>query len=190
MPSVKAANVLLKEGASVSKTTAALNISGAEMPAGSYNRNRQQFQRPSMSLTGNADFPSMALSDEPDDPAPGEEYPCPKWVFINPGIAKSMDEGWTRWLLKKEYVFDVDTLHDADIAEGDLSQYDSIILPSQSPSEILHGHSVQEMPEQFTGGLGLEGTLALGNITEAGGVLITFDESSDFVIEQFGLPLE
>ena len=45
------------------------------------------------------------------------------------------------------------------------------------------------MPEPFTGGIGLEGTLKLKQFVEAGGTLITFDKASDYAIEQFGLPI-
>src|SRR5690606_23931767 len=88
-----------------------------------------------------------------------------------------------------EYAFDMDTLHDRDIQNGDLSQYDAIILPSQRPGSILHGHSILEMPQEYTGGLGLEGSLALSRFVEDGGTLIAFDQASNFVIDQFGLPL-
>ena len=83
----------------------------------------------------------------------------------------------------------MDTLHDADIKTVDLSKYDAIIIPSQRPKSILHGHSVLSMPEKFTGGVGLDGSMALSNYVQNGGTLIAFDEASDFVIEQFGLPL-
>src|SRR5699024_4879287 len=85
------------------------------------------------------------------------------------GIYKSwiqnIDEGWTYWLMQ-QYNFEVDTLHNADIKNGNLQQYSSIIIPSQSPESILNGYSIQEMPEKYTGGLGPEGTLALKRYTE------------------------
>ena len=54
---------------------------------------------------------------------------------------------------------------------------------------ILHGHSHLTMPEKFTGGLGLEGAMALKNYVENGGRIVALDESSEFVIEHFGLPV-
>lgn len=109
------------------------------------------------------------------------------------GLYKSwvsnMDEGWTRWLLT-EYNFDWDTLHDSDIRTRDLSQYDAIIIPHQSPNGILNGHMKGFMPEQYTGGMGLEGALMLQQYVKNGGTLITFDRASDFVIDQFGLPVK
>ena len=101
----------------------------------------------------------------------------------------SMDEGWTRWLLK-EYSFAVDTLHDADVQSGDLSQYDAIILPHQGASTILNGHREGFMPPEYVGGIGLDGTLALKQYVEGGGTLVALDGASDFVIGQFGLPVE
>ena len=46
------------------------------------------------------------------------------------------------------------------------------------------------MPEEFTGGLGLEGTLALKKFAEQGGTIVALDGASDFAIQQFGLPVE
>jgi len=109
------------------------------------------------------------------------------------GLYKSwdanMDEGWTRWLLD-QYQFDYDTLHDKDMQGKDLSQYNAIIIPDQSPHEILHGHAPNTMPEEYTGGIRLKGALALQKFVEEGGTLITFDEASDFAIQQFGLPVK
>lgn len=109
------------------------------------------------------------------------------------GLYKSwranMDEGWTRWLLD-QYEFVYDTLHDDDIRSASLSQYHAIIIPDQSPTSIMHGHAPHTMPEAFTGGMGLEGALSLKEYVEQGGTLITYDEASDFAIQQFGLPIK
>jgi glutamine amidotransferase-like uncharacterized protein len=45
------------------------------------------------------------------------------------------------------------------------------------------------MPEGLTGGMGLEGAAALKRFVEEGGTLVALDAASDFVIEQFGLPI-
>ena len=111
---------------------------------------------------------------------------------IKLGIYKSwmanMDEGWTRWVLE-QFEFDLDTLHNKDIQTADLSVYDAIIIPSQRANSILHGYSEGFMPPRFTGGIELEGTIALDNYVRQGGVLIGFDAASDYLIEQFGLPV-
>lgn len=112
---------------------------------------------------------------------------------VKVGLYKSwianMDEGWTRWVLEQHH-FDLDTLHNADMRNAvDLLKYDAIILPDQSKNAIMHGWPKDRMPAQFTGGLGLNGVVGLANYVRRGGTLIAFDEASDFVIEQFGLPI-
>jgi len=108
------------------------------------------------------------------------------------GIYKSwvanMDEGWTRWLLE-QYEFPLDTLHDADIRRGDLARYDAVILPDQGAERILHGHAPGTMPQEFVGGIGLEGANALDAYVRNGGTLVALDDASDFAIQQFGLPV-
>jgi len=109
------------------------------------------------------------------------------------GLYKSwqanMDEGWTRWVLE-QYGFPVDTLHNSDVNERDLSQYSAIIFPSQSGKGILNGHMPNTMPKEYAGGIGLSGTLALRKYVENGGRLVALDAASDFFIQQFGLPLK
>ena len=108
------------------------------------------------------------------------------------GLYKSwvanMDEGWTRWILT-EYGFDYDTLHDADIRNGNLRQYDAIIIPDQSANRIAAGHRSGMMPAPYTGGIGLEGSLALKQYVAEGGRIVTFDHASDYAIKQFDLPV-
>lgn len=124
------------------------------------------------------------------DKAPGQQLQPINSVKV--GLYKSwtasMDEGWTRWVLE-QFAFDFDTLHDAQIRTGDLSRYDAIILPSMSPNSILHGHAKGTMPEEFCGGIELDGMQKLADFVRNGGTLITFDESSDLAIEWLGLPV-
>lgn len=112
---------------------------------------------------------------------------------IKVGLYKSwdatIDEGWTRWVLE-QFEFDLDTLHNKDIQGKDLSKYSAIIFPSQSPEEIMIGHRPGTMPEEYVGGVGVEGILSLKNYTNNGGVLIMFDQASDFAIDELGLPVD
>lgn len=108
------------------------------------------------------------------------------------GIYKSwianMDEGWSRWVFR-QHAFNIDTLQDADIRAGNLEKYAAIVIPSQKPSQILHGHDASRMPVEYSGGIGIEGTQNLEKYVKNGGSLITFDQASDFAIDQFGLPI-
>ncbi|UCG74708.1 MAG: peptidase M14 [Gemmatimonadota bacterium] len=100
----------------------------------------------------------------------------------------SMDEGWARWVLER-YGYAYERLSDADIREADLSRFDAILLPHQAADDALHGHLAGTMPDEYTGGLGLEGALQLKRWVEGGGTLIAVDGAADFAIEQFGLPV-
>ena len=113
----------------------------------------------------------------------------PVRVAMYKSYVANMDEGWTRWLLE-EYDFDLTTLHDEDVRRSDLSELDVIVLPHQSADRILNGHATGTMPDDYVGGIGLAGAMALERFVEAGGTLVALDGASDFAIEQFGLPLK
>lgn len=181
--SVKAANALLAQGIDVHRTKSAFTMNGQAFPAGSYLV--PETSHIVKSLADTLGLNIFGLTQKPEVDA--SKISLPKIGLYKSWVA-NMDEGWTRWMLK-QYSFEVDTLHDADIRDGNLSQYSSIIIPSQRSSSILNGYSVQEMPKKYTGGLGLKGALKLKEYAENGGSLIAFDAASDFVIHQFGLPI-
>jgi hypothetical protein len=117
----------------------------------------------------------------------------------------NMDAGWTQWLFDR-YGLHYDILHDADLRRGDLhSKYDVVVLPDQSPGSTLHGWQPGAPPSgpfasefgrslppeqrpEYSGGVGLEGALALQKFVEDGGRLVAMGSASDFAIQQFGLP--
>lgn len=103
----------------------------------------------------------------------------------------AMDEGWTRWVLEHQSkCLNSSSLTDKEARAGKLSaNYDTIIIPDQSPSAILSGHKPGAMPEEYTGGLGAEGVKSLREFVEQGGTLILLNRASDFAIEQFNLPV-
>ncbi|MEO9480559.1 MAG: M14 metallopeptidase family protein [Maribacter dokdonensis] len=182
--SVAVTNKVLKAGGTAHKTKAAFKSGKTEYPAGSY-----------IVSGGSASIDDLAaeyglevvgLSAEPK--VEMTKVHTPK-VGLYKSWVSNMDEGWTRFIMD-EYSFETDTLHDTDIQTKDLSQYDVLIIPSQRAKSILHGNSPLKMPEKFTGGIGLEGSLALSNYVKNGGTLMAFDAASNYVIEQFGLPLK
>ncbi len=102
----------------------------------------------------------------------------------------SMDEGWTRWVFET-WDLPYRTVHDAEIRAGGLNdRYDVIILPDLSPSSIVEGRKPGTVPAEYAGGLGDAGTAAIRAFVKAGGTLISLDSSSDFAIEQLGLPVK
>ncbi len=108
-------------------------------------------------------------------------------IAIYRSFQAAMPEGWTRWTLD-EYGLEWENVWDADVRTGDLSRFDVIILPSQSSSGIESGHSTENMPAEYTGGLGAEGAAALRSFVEDGGRVVAFDQAVDYAIATFGLP--
>ncbi len=178
----KAINEAIRNGLSVEVVTDSVMIGEDIWPAGAF------LVESDPALQGIANRTGTRFH-----PVPG---PLPRLHELKAhriGLYKSwvanMDEGWTRWILES-FTFEVDTLHDADLRSSDLSVYTAILLPSQGVEGLLHGYRTGMMPDEYTGGIGLEGTLALTEYVDDGGTLVALDAASDFVIEQFGLPVE
>ncbi len=186
--STHAANRLLRDGEQVHWTEQAIDVGGQSFDPGTFvvrtrgSRTKQRVEALAEEL--GVDF--HGITEEPAGTL--HRLQTPKIGLYKSWIG-NMDEGWTRWLLET-YAFDADTLHDADIQTRDLSQYHALILPHQSASGILTGYTPGTMPEEYTGGLGLEGAVALKRYVEQGGTLVALDGASDFAIDQFGLPVE
>jgi glutamine amidotransferase-like uncharacterized protein len=181
--SVKAVNQLLAKGASVYRAA----LDADEKKSGAFIiENTSQSSDKAKMFADSLGLDFTAINSKPDEQNIAS-LNLPKVGLYKSWMA-NMDEGWTRWLLEN-YHFAVDTLHDANIRNSDLSQYDAIIIPDQWPQGILHGHRPGEMPDKYTGGMGLEGAAALSRYAKEGGTLLTFDSASDFAIQQFGLPV-
>ncbi|HEV8511462.1 MAG TPA: M14 metallopeptidase family protein [Gemmatimonadales bacterium] len=100
----------------------------------------------------------------------------------------SMDEGWTRWIFDNWKV-PYTSLVDSVVRAGKLrDQFDVIILPDQSPRELLEGLAPR-YPAPFAGGVGPDGSDALREFVVDGGTLIALNEASRFVIQALLLPV-
>ena len=102
----------------------------------------------------------------------------------------NMDEGWTRWTLEM-YDFDFDSLYDADVRAGALSdRYDVIVLPDIRPRSIVAGHAPGTMPARYVGGIGESGVRALAEFVRDGGTLVCLNGSAALAIDEFDLAVE
>ena len=182
--SFRAVNRLIEDGANVARARAAFEAAGRSWAPGTFIiRNADAGALRSLAAEEGIEF---AATDAP----PGVEMRAMRAPRI--GLYRSwlapMPEGWTRWVLDG-YDFTWENVTDRDIRTGDLSRFDIIVLPDQSAAAILNGHLAGTMPAEFTGGMGVEGALALKRYVEAGGWVLAFDQAVDFAIDQFGLPV-
>ncbi len=183
--SYKAVNLLLKEGVEIKRLTEATKVGKVEYAAGTFYATGKEITKHIGKTAASTGVSFTGVSKQPK----GNLTTIKKFkVGIYKSWVANMDEGWTRWMLR-EHAFDLDTLQDADVRRGDLEKYAAIIIPSQRPNSIMHGHDVSRMPKEYTGGIGLDGTKIFDEYVKKGGTLITFDRASDFAIDQFGLPI-
>jgi hypothetical protein len=139
--------------------------------------------------------PEVALSDPiaiPDwsftlPPAfAGAEAPR---VAVYKGWREPMEAGWTRWVFD-QFGMPYDTLSDADIRAGSLeSSYDVILFQGQTAGSIREGYPTGQLPQDYTGGLGEAGVLAIRDFVQNGGRLVAVEEATDFAIDLFDLPV-
>ncbi len=183
---VEAANELLAEGAAVHWAEEGVTTNDTDLGRGAYVVEQQDGTAERVEeVAKDHGLDVHGLTSTPEGPLHELEQPR---VGIYKSWEPNADEGWTRWILKN-YDVPVDTLHDADVRTEDLSRYTSVILPHASADILLHGHEPGSMPEQYVGGLGLKGSLALERYVTNGGNVIAFDGAAMFAIEEFGLPV-
>ncbi len=97
-----------------------------------------------------------------------------------------MEAGWQRWVFDK-HAMPYDTLHDRDIRSGALSRYDVLILQSQSARSIREGFRADEVPAEYAGGLGQQGSDEVRAFVRNGGRLIAIEDATEYAAELFGL---
>ncbi len=137
--------------------------------------------------------PDVALGEPISAPAVAYELPAtlsgenaPR-VGVYKGHRETMPAGWTRWMLD-QHELRYDTLHDARIRAGGLEDdYDVLLFQSQSAASIRMGHPPGSLPEQYTGGLGEDGSDAVREFVEAGGRMVVVEEAAEFAVDLFGL---
>ncbi|MBW3534927.1 MAG: hypothetical protein KY453_06890 [Gemmatimonadetes bacterium] len=147
------------------------------------------------------DVEAVAL-EEPVEAALSEPIEAPALSFVLPddlvgpdapriamykGWQEPMEAGWTRWVFD-QHGLRYDTLHNADVARGDLgARYDVILFQSQDPESIVEGFSAEEMPPRYQGGIGDAGRRALREFVRGGGRLVAIEEATELAVELFDL---
>lgn len=111
----------------------------------------------------------------------------------------SMDEGWTRWTLERNYPpfsptdpfpTPYSSLTDQQVrASGLRTKFETIVIPDQPAATLLNGYRNGTMPPEYTGGLGSEGVKALREFVDQGGTLVCLNRASEFAVKELKLPL-
>jgi len=191
--SIEAVNTLLRNGEKVYWANEAFRSGRQDFAAGTFLIETGDDTDTHVQALAESGLDFTGLSSQPTDDVSALRLPR---VGVYQSYVASMDEGWTRWLLES-YDFDVEVLRDGDLQSAELASLDAIIMPhpdagayfTNDLTKILTGHPAGTMPEEFTGGMGLAGALAIQNFVKAGGTLLTFGSANDFAITQFGLPI-
>ncbi|HXG58084.1 MAG TPA: M14 metallopeptidase family protein [Thermoanaerobaculia bacterium] len=110
----------------------------------------------------------------------------------------SIDEGWTRWLLDT-WGFAPKALTPQELkAPGALAAFDAVILPDIHKEILATGRRKpeegamryrEEFPPEYRGSLEKGGADALRAFVEKGGTLIAFNEATEYVIDEFNIPV-
>ncbi len=119
----------------------------------------------------------------------------PVRVALYKSYVPSLDEGWTRFLLE-QYGFPVKNIENKEVRAGNLNaSWDVMILPDSSREAIVEGKAtregyLEELPPEYTGGIGKEGLRALRDFVEKGGTVITLARAAEALIgDEFNLPV-
>ncbi len=191
----KVVNAALKSGALVSILRRPESLEGRDWPAGTTFLSAPALDAAAAPLDATR-IPLFPLKEIPSLPSLSR-LRAPR-VALYKSFTSSMDEGWTRWLLER-YGFAPVSLENKAVRAGGLAaRFDVIVLPDMGAELIATGRPrleegesryVRELPPEYQGGLEKEGAKALRDFVEAGGTLVAFDSATDYVANEFSIPV-
>jgi hypothetical protein len=188
----RAINAALHAKGGVSITRAAVQAGGKSWPAGTVFLDAAAAKAAAARVE-----PGVSWTPVSSAPANAEKLAAPRVGLYKPWAA-SMDEGWTRWTLE-QYGFDPKSLDNKAIKAGKLNEsFDVIVLPDIGKEIIVSGKPRREegemkyfaeLPPDYAGGIEKEGAKALKDFVEAGGTIVALASSSEWVIDEFNIPV-
>ncbi|MEP7133275.1 MAG: hypothetical protein ABI914_08910, partial [Acidobacteriota bacterium] len=188
----KVVNAALRGKGSVSIARTPWKEGGREWPSGTV-----IFDNAAAKAAGAAVPPGVAWAAVQGAPAGAEKLSAPRVALYKPWAA-SMDEGWTRWVLE-QYGFDPKNLDNKTIRAGKLrDSFDVVVLPDVDKEVIEKGRPkaeegamkyFAELPADYAGGIDKDGSKALKEFVEAGGTIVALAGSSDWIVEEFNVPV-
>jgi hypothetical protein len=100
-----------------------------------------------------------------------------------------MDEGWMRWAFD-EFGVPYTTVRNEALRAGDLARdFDVLVLPGTSASQIVDGRAEGSVFPEYAEGLGTQGSAAIESFVRGGGTLVAVGNSVQFAVDQLKLPL-
>jgi len=187
-----AVNAALRSGGAVTYLSSARTTDGVSWPAGTIFLDARAAKAAAAAAS-----PGVTMKPLPNPPSGLPSLKAPRVGLYKPWAA-SMDEGWTRFLLER-YGFAPVSLDNLTIVKGDLRKsFDVVLLPDVSKEVIATGKPKREegemayfppLPPEYAGGLDKDGAKSLVAFVEAGGTLVAFSSATDYVLEQFNVPV-
>ncbi len=142
-------------------------------------------------------------AEAPLTPTSRKELPLEKFHRLRPFKAglyqnwgHNMTEGWLRYVFD-QYKVPYETVHPKDVAKKDFAgKYDILVFAGASESEIETGKPPKKWekwstpaPPEYSGGIGEKGEKRLKEMTKAGKLLVFMEESCNYAINKFKLPV-
>lgn len=129
----------------------------------------------------------VRLSQVPSDCSP---LRSPRVGVLHP-YTPVEDAGWLRWVLEQGG-FAVTVVEPPQVTAGKLGEkLDVLVLPDLEPSRLVEGPApgLVPLPPEYRVGLGKGGAQALREFVEAGGTVLAFERSAEWLAEAWGLPV-
>ena len=178
---------LMKSKGKVYRSTGAVDVSGATLPAGSFIvEATEQVKQALPALLDKWHVQPYGL-----DALSGldiQQLARPR-IGVYQSWRPNMDEGWARYVLD-DLGFEFVTLHNEDL-KGDLSRQFSVILfANEAPDRIKSGNAPDsDFPPEVQNGIGAAGVAALKAFASKGGTIVALDNAGMLFTREFGLPV-
>ena len=188
---------LLEEKAEVYRTKDVIKGKGFKAAAGSFIiKNTPQVQKAIPGLLDKWHLTAYELEDITDIPKASLKNPR---IGLFQSWSGTEDEAWTRVAfndLEIPYI----SLHNEDFKaskgkKADLKEKVDVIVFADEKSRVIksgaHRGSLRNagtLPPEYQGGIGDEGVAALKTFVEKGGIVVTINNSCNFILEEFEVP--
>lgn len=151
----------------------------------------------SLVVVGGEEQLQALLRDKPVDPVwlgqvPGE---CQKLSPVRVGVLHPYtpleDAGWLRWVLEQGG-FQVGVVEPPQVTSGKLGEtLDVLVLPDVEPARLVEGPAagLVPLPPEYRVGIGRAGVQSLREFVEAGGTVLAFERSAEWLAETLSLPV-